>query len=423
MLWVKGGGLVPPDVGMRIRSYYLLRELAQRHQITLFTFYAAHPNDQHQSLAGMFERLVCMPLKVPDRRSAGEYAKYAASLFSSLPYSVRKYCGGAVRDALRHLVKGASFDVAVCDFILPAVVFPWEVDCPKIIFTHNVETLIWKRHVEVARNPLWKLIARREHRNMAVYERKYLSLADHILAVSDVDRVFFNQLLKTVNVSVIPTGVDVEYFAPLGPATERPGSLVFVGSMDWLPNEEGVSFFIEQVLPAIRRQIPEASLTVVGRSPSEKLRSLASKHGVHVTGTVDDVRPYMREAAVYIVPLRVGSGTRLKIFEAMAMAKAITSTTLGAEGLPVADGENLLLADTPEDFARKTVRLLRNPEERTRLGTAARQLVTRDYSWAAVSTHIDEVFQRLTESSHAAEAGNHPDNAGGLAANHQSHSA
>jgi polysaccharide biosynthesis protein PslH len=396
ILWVKGGGLIPPDVGLRIRSYYLLRELAKRHQITLFTFYAAHPADEHQRLETMFERVVCMPLKIAARRSAREYASFLRQSFSPLPYSVTKYCRSEVADAVRDLVNGASFDVAVCDFILPALVFPWNMACPKVIFTHNVETLIWKRHVEVTRNPLWKLVAWREYRTMAAYEKRYLEKADHILTVSEVDRKYFSQLLGTRPVSVIPTGVDIDYFAPPERLEERPCSLIFVGSMDWMPNEEGVLFFIEHVLPAIRRQVPAVTLKIAGRSPSQKLRSIAASRGVEVTGTVDDIRPHVHAATVCIVPLRVGSGTRLKIFEAMAMGKAIVSTTLGAEGLPVKPGENLVLADAPEDFARETVRLLRDDGERVRLGAAARELVRHDYSWASVSTHFDEVLCRVT---------------------------
>lgn len=403
ILWVKGGGLVPPDVGMRIRSYHLLRELAKRHQITLFTFYAAHDGDEHQRLNTLFDRVICMPLEIPARRSIGEYASFVGQSFSRLPYSITKYCRPAVAAALRDAIEGARFDVAVCDFILPAAVFPWSLPCPKVVFTHNVETLIWRRHVGVARNPLWRLIAWREYRTMAAYETRYLAKADHILAVSEVDAEHFRQSFGAQAISVIPTGVDVEYFAPADRRQERPDSMVFVGAMDWSPNEDGALFFIEQTLAAIRRQIPEASFKIVGRNPSEKLRIIAARHNVEVTGSVADIRPHVHAAAVYLVPLRVGSGTRLKIFEAMAMGKAIVSTRLGAEGLPVKSGENLVLADTPEDFARQTVRLLRGDGERARLGDAAREMVRRDYSWASVSTHFDDVFCRVTGEAAYAE--------------------
>lgn len=396
ILWVKGGGLVPPDVGLRIRSYYLLRELAKRHRITLFTFYAAHPDDIHAQLQEMFDKVVCVPLDIPARRSLREYLNFFRQLFSPIPYSITKYCRPEVASALRDLVSKNQFDAVVCDFILPAILLPWDLPCPKVVFTHNVETLIWKRHLEVAESALWKLVTWREYHTMAAYEKRYLAKADSILTVSEPDREFFKKLLGTSDISVIPTGVDVDYFASVEPRQERPDSLVFCGSMNWIPNEEGILWFMEQILPAIRKEVPAATLKIVGRNPSDKLRRIASTRSVDVTGTVDDVRPHVREAAVYIVPLRVGSGTRLKIFEAMAMGKAVVSTALGAEGLPITDGENILLADSPEGFARTVIRLLRDPAERGRLGEAARQLVTLNYSWASASRSFDEMLSRIT---------------------------
>src|SRR5262249_19518677 len=179
---------------------------------------------------------------------------------------------------------------------------------------------------------------------------------------------------------VIPTGVDIEYFRPLGDEIED--TLVFTGSMDWLPNEDGIFYFIQEILPRIRQQVANVKLQVVGRKPSPRLQALAAEHSHHVllTGWVDDIRPFLGKGAVCIVPLRIGSGTRLKIFEAMAMAKAVVSTTIGAEGLPVQHGTELLLADSPDDFARSTVTLLKDASARRHLGRAARELVATKYS-------------------------------------------
>ena len=183
-----------------------------------------------------------------------------------------------------------------------------------------------------------------------------------MLAVSDADRRHVRRLYGDGvprPVHVVPTGVDTSYFAPeASPADSR--NLVFTGSMDWLPNEDAMVFFCREVLPLIRADEPGVTLSIVGRAPTPTVEKLADGHGITVTGRVDDVRPYMRDAAVYIVPLRIGGGTRLKIFEAMAMGKAVVSTTVGAEGLPVTSGEHLLLADEPRTFARAVVRLLRD---------------------------------------------------------------
>jgi len=182
----------------------------------------------------------------------------------------------------------------------------------------------------------------------------------------------------------IPTGVDTAFFTPNG-SHEASASLVFVGSMDWYPNEDAILHFIHAVLPEIRRRVPESSLTVVGRNPTARLRAAAADAGVRITGTVDDVRPYMSEAAVVVVPLRVGGGTRLKIFEALAMAKAVVATGVGAEGLPLVPGTHYLRADAPPDFARAVVALLEDPVQRKTLGAAGRRLVEERFAWASIA--------------------------------------
>jgi polysaccharide biosynthesis protein PslH len=399
ILWVKAGGLVPPDTGGKIRSYNILRQLARKHSVTFFSFYAAHANDQHPALNNIFHKAICLPLDLPDPKSAGELLDYGRYLFSLNSYSVMKYCRPQVRRELNSLLQRERFDVILCDFLFAAPAIPWDFPCPKVLFTHNVEAMIWKRHYQVARNPLWKALSWREWKTMDRAERRYLKRADHVLAVSETDQDHFLNYLPPSKLTIVPTGVDVEFFQPRHDQ-EDPDSLVFTGSMDWLPNEDGIFYFVEQVLPRIREQIPEVSLWVVGRKPSPRLKELAAhEKNVQVTGWVEDIRPYLSRSAVCIVPLRIGGGTRLKIFEAMAMAKAVVSTTIGAEGLPLRHGESILLADDPEDFARQTVELLRNPERRNRIGAAAHKMVTEKYSWAQVADGFAQVLERVSGSS------------------------
>jgi glycosyltransferase involved in cell wall biosynthesis len=255
-----------------------------------------------------------------------------------------------------------------------------------------VEAQIWERHYKFATNPLMKAACRLESRALASTERRYVELADHVLTVSENDRAFFLQYVEPERISVIPTGVDTEYFEPSG-GPEQVDTTVFTGSMDWMPNEDGVAYFVDKILPLVRQEIPGASFWAVGRRPPKRVQALASG-SVVVTGAVDDIRPYLGKAAVCVVPLRSGSGTRIKIFEAMAMGKAVVSTTMGAEGLPVRHGENIILADDPADFARQVVQLLRDPLRRTELGGAARKLVERNYSWSAVGATFDEILQK-----------------------------
>jgi polysaccharide biosynthesis protein PslH len=395
ILWVKAGGLLPLDSGGKIRSFHILRELAKTHAVTFFGFHSERDNPAHANLSSLCERVVCVPLRLPAPKSASEFAEYAAGVFSSRPYAIRKYGRPQVARELSKLVRNGSYDVIVCDFVVAAGVIPWNLNCPKVLFTHNVEATIWKRHYEVARNPLWKLLSWREWRAMERAENFYLKKADLVLAVSQADRDVFARLISPEKLALIPTGVDIEYFSPRALAEEE-NTLVFSGSMDWLPNEDGIVYFVQEILPLISQRIPGVKLTVVGRRPSRALQMLAAEYPtqVQLTGWVDDVRPYLNKGAVYIVPLRVGSGTRLKIFEAMSMAKAVVSTTIGAEGLPVSQAE-ILLADSPGDFAKCVVNLLQDSLTRHRLGAAARQLVESRYSWASVAAEFVDALHRV----------------------------
>jgi glycosyltransferase involved in cell wall biosynthesis len=275
-----------------------------------------------------------------------------------------------------------------------------------VLFTHNVEAEIWRRHAETHQGRMTFGLYDTQHRRMLVYEDSALQRFDGILTVSDADRKTLTRLYPDAGAKpmwVIPTGVDTEYFAPDGTAASD-ARLVFAGSMDWLPNEDAMRFFCHDVLPLIRAEEPRARLSIVGRAPTAAVRALADEH-IEVTGTVADVRPFMRKAAVHVVPLRIGGGTRLKIFEAMAMGQAVVSTTIGAEGLPVTDGEHVLIADGPRAFADAVVSLLRDARRRQTLSAAARQLVLERYDWSAAAEVLDAALtQCATRSPYAVKA-------------------
>lgn len=395
ILWVKVGGLVPLDTGGKIRSYHILREMSRRHNVTFFTSYADHRDDIHGELDRVFARVIRYPLRVPESRSIGHLAHYARGFFSRQPHQFLRYQNSQVTLGLRRLIEKQKFDVIVCDFLAAAGMIPWRFPIPKVLFTHNVEALIWKRQCAVTRNPMWKAISWREYRATALAERSYLKLANHVLTVSETDRDFFAQTIEPAKITVIPTGVDLDFFQP-APGEEQPNTLVFTGSMDYMPNEDGICYFVEQILPRVRLHIPNVALQVVGRRPSPRLLKLAAMTpGVEVTGGVEDIRPYVQRGSVYVVPLRIGSGTRLKIFEAMAMGKAVISTSVGAEGLPVRSEKNILIADTPETFAGAVVRLLGDRALRGELGRVARELVVQKHSWASVAKHFELTLETV----------------------------
>jgi sugar transferase (PEP-CTERM/EpsH1 system associated) len=404
ILWVKAGGLVPLDSGGKIRSFHIASELAKMHEVTFFTFCGEDSSDAQRTLSSTFHKVVIHPLKVRAGRGIGEALDYMASFFAALPHSISKYCRPGVARHLREVVAAEAYDVILCDFLSPAAVIPFDCGIPVVIFTHNVEATIWKRHMDVAKNPIWRFVFKREYEKMRAAELHFLSRATHVLTVSDTDTDMFARDIDRTKITTIPTGVDIRYFRPyFQPMSgEEPGSLVFTGSMDWMPNVDGIVFFVEQILPLIRKQHPQATLWVVGREPDRTVRAMAERDSsIKVTGRVDDIRPYIAKGAVYIVPLRVGSGTRLKIFEAMAMGKAVVSTTIGAEGLPVTNGVDVVLADEPDPFAKEVCRLLESASERKRIGKAARTLVEKNYSWEVVAKQVESVLrmQSLSQTS------------------------
>src|SRR5213080_2012157 len=392
LIWVKVGGLWPVNTGGRIRSFHMLRELSHRHEVALLTTHG--PSEDPRALEAALPRceVVSVPWALAKRGSARFALALVRSWLSPLPVDLYKARVPALgREVARRLAGGV--DLVVADFLLAAPNVG-RAGPPTVLFAHNVEHVIWQRMREVERRAWRRALLALESRKMRRYEALACARARLTIAVSDADRRLLAAVAPSARVSAVPTGVDVDYFAPDGVA-EVPGRLVFTGSMDWYPNEDGIVHFIEAVLPRVRREVPGATLTVVGRNPSPRLRAAADAAGVHVTGLVDDVRPHMAEAAVYVVPLRIGGGTRLKIFEALAMAKAVVSTAIGAEGLPLTPGRDFLQADDPAAFARAVTSLLRDPARRRAVGSAGRRLVEERYSWPRV---VDEFENQCEEA-------------------------
>jgi polysaccharide biosynthesis protein PslH len=397
ILWLKTELLHPVDKGGKIRTYHVLKQLKCDHHITYLTLDdGSGPPEATEQANEYCHDLVRVPHATREKFSTGFYAELGLNLASSLPYAIRKYKSPAMTAAIRELVAKNDFDVIICDFLAPAVNLPRGLDCPVVLFQHNVEAAIWKRHFEVQNNAAKKMYLRWQWLKMQRFEGNVCRRVDRVIAVSEADAEMMQRDYGVEKVYPIPTGVDVEFFRPNPNAATRPNSLVFTGSMDWLPNEDGINYFNSEILPLIRKSIPDVTLTVVGRNPSRKLLELAQRDSsIVVTGRVDDVRPYMEQAAAYIVPLRIGGGTRLKIYEAMAMEKPTISTTVGAEGLPVRDGIELLLADVPQAFADAVVKVLTDSNFATQVSRNAAQLVRQKFGWDRVSAIMAELCEAV----------------------------
>ena len=404
ILWLKTELLHPLDKGGRIRTYQMLRHLVREHRVTYLTL------DDGQRGANAVERaeeyctdLIRIPTRTASRRTPRFYWQLVRNLVSSLPYAIGKYRSPTMEREITRLANPESVDLVVCDFLFPAVNMPAHLPVPTVLFQHNVEAMIWHRHAAVASDPLRRAYMHRQWRRMYTFERDQCRRFDHVVAVSPEDLAWFANTYGVGAVSHVPTGVDTEYFRPARTAPPDPQSLLFTGSMDWMPNEDAVAHFAEAMLPRVAAAHPKATFKIVGRNPSPAVLALARRHArIKVTGTVPDVRPYLDRAQIFVVPLRIGGGTRLKIFEAMAMEKAIVTTSVGAEGLPVRDGEHLLIADTAAAFADAITRLLRDPAYAAALGARAAELVRSRFGWK----HAAEQFMHICSRTVAASSPN-----------------
>jgi polysaccharide biosynthesis protein PslH len=398
ILWVKAGKILPVDTGGKIRSYNLLRQLAARHEAVLLSYYGGARDEAYErEIARHLPGAVTVHTGAPDS-FARKALDYLLRLPSPAPYAVRKFTSPAVRKLVREWDASRRFDVAVCDFLSASLNFPARTRTPTVLFQHNVESALWQRQARHAPDIFRSAAFRVEAAKMSAYERDAVRRFRHVIAVSENDRELMSAMTDASRITVVPTGVDVKKYSSEGEGARSSGEgksrdsglVVFLGSMDWEPNVDGVEYFCRDVWPTVLEAVPSARFRVVGRDPHPRVRRLASET-IEVTGTVPSVVEHLREAAVVVVPLRVGGGTRLKIFEAMATGKAVVSTTVGAEGLDVTDGEDILLADDAGAFAGSLIGLLRDDARREALGRAAAALAAR-YDWSVIARRFEDVL-------------------------------
>ncbi len=400
ILWVKTELLHPVDKGGKIRTIEILKRLKLHHRVTYLTL------DDGTAAADARERaeeychdLICIPFRVARRSSARFYAELVRNLLSRLPYAIGRYRSGAMRRTIDEQSRSGRYDLVISDFLVSAVNVPERLQLPKVLFQHNVEAVIWRRHADNARHRAARVYFSLQWRRMLAFERRACRTFDAVIGVSEDDCEVMRRDYGGRSIAPVPTGVDTDFFRPRGVASLVPCSLVFTGSMDWMPNEDAIRFFFEDIMPAVLAQVPQATLTVVGRNPGPALLEIArTRPYVTVTGRVDDVRPYIEQATCFIVPIRIGGGTRLKIYEAMAMEKPVVSTTIGAEGLPLRDGVDILMADDPADFAAAVVRLLRDEGLAREIGAQAAASVRSRFGWQPVTERFAELCESAVRS-------------------------
>ena len=398
ILWVKPGKLLPLDTGGKLRTYNILRHLAATHDLTYLSYYGGQRDEAYErEVLTHLPGTVSVYTAAPEATGSARYFDYLRHFSNPAPYSISKFAAPQVRKLLREWIPQHKFDVAVCDFLASTLNFPDKLVTPTALFQHNVETILWKRKADFEAKWLDRIVSKVEYAKMRRFEPEQTRRFHHVIAVSEADRETMSPMVGREHISVVPTGVDLRKYQYDPAARPSDPLVVFTGSMDWAPNIDGVEFFCKEIWAQVLAKVPEARFRIVGRDPQPRVRALASEN-VEVTGTVPSIIDHLREAAVFVVPLRIGGGTRIKIYEGMAMGKATVSTTIGAEGLDVQHGRDILLEDSPAGFASAIITFLQNEEVRRRYEAAA-AATARKYDWSVITEQFVQVLQKTIQAA------------------------
>lgn len=382
----------PPREGHQLRSWHLLCAATRQHEVDLLCLQRPDDDDPPDPLlAAQVQRLSCVPLRAArDPRlllGAGlRWVKGRSSLLGA------RFVDTALREAFQARVDAA--ELVHLDMLALADLMDYVPShTPLVLNAHNVEYRLLEARIALADSAVQRQLLRWRVAELRAFEQHACLRATRVLACSEEDAAQLQALAPAARTAVLPNGVDLQAYRPDAEAQPDTGSLVFVGQMAWFPNRDGISHFLSETFPLIRA-MRDVSLKVVGHRAGLELPKTPGD-AVHFTGFLDDLRPTVHAATVYIVPLRIGSGTRLKVLEAMAMGKAIVSTRIGAEGIGLQDGVDALLADTPEEFAAAVCRLLDDAQLRQQLGAAARASAEARFGWDAIGDTLLSVYSEL----------------------------
>lgn len=394
----------PPDGGVKIRTYHVLRQLARAFDVSALCFYRWKPGAHEPDVAeavralGSFGRVEAFP--IPQEHSGARLIwDHLRSAARARVYTAYVYESAEFRARLRALLRSERFDLVHADSLDLSAYFPLIAGAPLVCVHHDVQSVLLRRRAEHERSRARRAYLAFQARLMEREERRWCGQVALNVAVSEVDRAALIRLAPDTRVTIVPNGVDLDAFQP-GPDSGTRG-IVFVGGASWFPNADAMTYFCEEILPHIRGAGVEDPVTWVGRIGREERVMFERRYGIRATGYVEDIRPFVREAACYAVPIRAGGGTRIKILDAWAMGKAVVSTAVGCEGLEAVDGENILIRDDPREFAGAVARVLREPALRRALGLAGRRTAEQRYGWDAIGEAMNRAYKALVQRREA----------------------
>jgi glycosyltransferase involved in cell wall biosynthesis len=387
----------PPNSGKRIRTLNLTLRLARRHRLTYVCHQNADAEESRQATAffadhGIETRVV--QRVVPPKSGPRFYLGLAANLLSPLPYSVASHKSRELRQAVAEIARTQRVDVWHCEWTPYAEMLRGIARNRRVIMAHNVESIIWQRYHETESNPLRRWYIGLQWRKFERFERRVLGEVEQTIAVSDTDARRLRQDFGVPRVAVVENGVDTAYFQPQARRPQR-GRLLFLGSLDWRPNLDGVNLLLERIFPAVRAAEPAASLSVVGRNPPESLRRrIAAMPGVGLHADVPDVRPFLADCSLLVVPLRIGGGSRLKILEALASCTPVVSTRVGAEGLRLEAAHDLIVVEDIDDLKNEIITAIRHPDVLQAQSERGREKVLEHYDWDRLAEQLERVWRQ-----------------------------
>jgi glycosyltransferase involved in cell wall biosynthesis len=389
----------PLDAGPKIRAYYVLRYLARQHAITLVTFIRpSDPPDAVEHLQNYCQRVVTVPIDRSVWRDAGAYSK---SLLSDTPFLITRDRVPGMEAALRGIISEERFDVVHADQLWMAAYALYArksagqngYQSGLILDQHNAVHLIPARMAQNSTNPLIRQILKREARLMAHYEAQVCDQFDRVVWVSGDDFKAVASYQPSIEnnpcrTTIIPICIDPLIYNPVLPLPKS-DRILFLGGMHWPPNAEGLRWMVQNVLPIIREQIPDVEMLAVGKDPPADLQN---RGGLSLPGYIEDVEPIWGGCRVFVVPLLSGGGMRVKILDAWAHGLPVVSTAIGAEGIKIKAGDNILIADTPHEFSQAIIRILHDDNLASQLGSSGRKTVQDTYNWRTVYRDWDQVY-------------------------------
>ena len=378
----------PPHRGDRIRAFNFLKHLSQKHTVSLIAFHdEGDASEAVDALRNYCKEITLLPLN--KQQSRFQCCLYA---WSSVPLQVRYWYASAMRQAVRRFLDEKPCDLIHVHFFRMAQYVTEFSEVPKLLDLCDALSLNLLRRAQLDRGITWPLL-KLEANRVKRYEVEIMRHFQAGTLVSELDRTVLMERNPALPLHVLPMGVDLDYFKP-GEAEKR-SDILFTGTMNYFPNVDAVLFFYHEVLPRVKQAIPNARFVVAGSNPAAKLQRMANRPDFHLTGAVPDMRPYFSQASVFVSPMRAGSGMQTKNLEAMAMQLPVVTTPVGMEGLDAVPDRDLILAETPQEYAAHVIRLLRDEQERSRLGLNGRKLMEQQYSWEKIGQRLDVIYDQL----------------------------